>query len=268
MPQDIATPITRNEDLGGGNFLLEFDLPVMACETQPAQFFMIGVPGTETLLRRPYSVCGLPGTFDDAPPTAMQVLYKVVGKGTGILASLHPGATIQVLGPLGQGFTLPEGGRRAVMVAGGIGSAPFPALISSLDSDAVRPQMFYGARSKNDLPLRGWFNDRTDLIISTDDGSAGHHGLVTQPLEALLGDCDTDSIHLYVCGPDPMLKAVAALALRRGVICDLALEAHMACGFGICLGCVVPTHGPDGKSDAYERVCVEGPVMRAERMAW
>ena len=100
---------------------------------KPAQFFMIGIPGSETLLRRPYSVCGLPGTFDDARPDAVQVLYRIVGRGTGLLASLKPGAPLAVLGPLGNGFESPEDRAvRPVIVAGGIGSAPFPALVRRL----------------------------------------------------------------------------------------------------------------------------------------
>ena len=109
MPHDISTPVTRNVDLGHGSFLLEFDAPEAIREMEPAQFFMIRIPGSEVLLRRPFSVCGLPGTFDDAADGTMQVLYKVVGRGTALLASLKAGARIDLLGPLGRGFQLPEG---------------------------------------------------------------------------------------------------------------------------------------------------------------
>ena len=104
MPRDVTTVLLRNADLGNGNYLLEFSDAEMARSMQPAQFLMIGIPGSETLLRRPYSVCGVPGTFDDGAADGLQVLYKVFGKGTALLASLAPGAKIRVLGPLGNGF--------------------------------------------------------------------------------------------------------------------------------------------------------------------
>ena len=129
--------------------------------------------------------------------------------------------------------------------------------------------MIYGARGAGDLPLQGWFRDHTErLVITTDDGSTGRHGMVTAPLEEILAAGSDPDFHIYACGPDPMLKAVARIALEQGVPCDLSLEAHMACGFGVCLGCVVPTRrGADGKLH-YDRVCVEGPVMPAEDLAW
>ena len=231
---------------------------------------MLGIPGSETLLRRPFSVCGIPGTFEDAPGSAVQVLYKVVGTGTGLLASLAPGAVIDVLGPLGNGFDAPDDpGTRPVFVAGGIGSAPFPALARWLAARAAPPLMYYGARTSNDLPLADWFASHTEqLVVTTEDGSAGHEGLVTEPLGELLESSPTESLHLYVCGPEPMLKAVAKLARQHEVVCDLSLEAHMACGFGVCLGCVVPTRRQGSDEIRYERVCVEGPVMRAGVLAW
>jgi len=108
--------------------------------------------------------------------------------------------------------------------------------------------------------------DISMVRVTTDDGSLGHEGLVTDPLREMLDREPEESLHLYVCGPEPMLKAVGRMAVERGIRCELALEAHMACGFGVCLGCVVPTRR-DGKF-AYERVCVEGPVIAAECMEW
>src|SRR5512134_3024985 len=131
MPRDITTPVTRNLDLGHGNRLIEFEGAELVRDMQPAQFFMIGMRGSSALLRRPFSVCGLPGTFTDAPPSACQVLYKIVGRGTEYLASLGAGARLDVLGPLGRGFELPDRpGVTPLLVAGGIGSAPFPALVA------------------------------------------------------------------------------------------------------------------------------------------
>ena len=268
MPHDITTPVTGNQDLGNGNYLLEFESREIAEGMSPAQFLMIGIPGAATLLRRPYSVCGLPGTFRRDRPHALQVLYKIIGQGTGLLASLRPGSPITILGPLGRGFRAPERpGTLPVFVAGGIGAAPFPALAAALEGDP-RPRMFYGARGAGELPLLDWFREHTSICeVTTEDGSLGHRGRVTDLLRPFLEQNDPASVHIYACGPDPMLRAVAAIALECGAVCDLSLEAHMACGFGVCLGCVVPTRSASGTVD-YERVCVEGPVMRAERLAW
>ena len=270
MPQDLTTPVVRNVDLGRGNWLLEFEADEMAASMRPAQFFMIGVPGSDVLLRRPFSVCGLPGTFDDGAPRALQVLYRVYGRGTALLASLRPGALLHVLGPLGRGFEAPERPDAVpVFVAGGIGSAPFPAFVAALARSGFRPTMIYGARSAGELPLLDWFRARCESVaVTTDDGSLGTRGLVTAPLVEMIEGPLRERLHLYACGPSPMLKAVARLAVAAGVRCDLALEAPMACGFGVCLGCVVPTRGAAQGEIRYERVCVEGPVMRAERMAW
>lgn len=271
MPQDITTQVTRNVDLGHGNYLIEFEAPEMLDGMQPAQFFMIGIPGAEMLLRRPFSVCGLPGTFEDATPGTAQVLYKVLGKGTALMASLKHGATLTVLGPLGRGFSVspPDPDAQAVLVAGGIGSAPFPAYAAALARNGIRPALFYGGRSAGDLPLLDWFREHcTEVVACTEDGSLGTAGLVTDPLQQRLRAARDEPLALHACGPEPMLREVARLALRYDVPCELSLEAHMACGFGVCLGCVVPTRTPDPRRIGYERICVEGPVMQAERLAW
>jgi dihydroorotate dehydrogenase electron transfer subunit len=270
MPQDVVTSVLRNVDLGHGNWLLEFDAGDAAAGMRPGQFFMIGVPGSDVLLRRPFSVCGLPGTFDDGAAGAVQVLYRVYGRGTALLASLGRGARLSVLGPLGRGFTPPDNPEALpLFVAGGIGSAPFPAFAAELTSSGFVPAMLYGARTETELPLLDWFEASCGAVtVATQDGSRGVPGLVTVPLEERLRAPDRDRVHLYVCGPTPMLKAVGRLAVQAGVVCDLALEAPMACGFGVCLGCVLPTHGATAGEVRYERVCIDGPVMRAERMAW
>ncbi len=269
MPQDITAPVLSNLDLGHGNYLLEFEAAEMAAAMRPGQFFMIGVPHSDILLRRPFSVCGLPGTFEGSGPGRLQVLYKTVGAGTGLLASLKAGARLTVLGPLGEGFSLPSSrAARPVFVAGGIGSAPFPALAAALGGRGLRPRMLYGARSAGDLPLLDWFRGCCDeVVVTTDDGSLGREGFVTAVLEDLLAG-DRENLFLYACGPEPMLRAVARSAVGARVWCEMSLEAHMACGFGVCLGCVVPTRSGRWGDGGYERVCVEGPVLRVERLAW
>jgi dihydroorotate dehydrogenase electron transfer subunit len=155
-----------------------------------------------------------------------------------------------------------------VLVAGGIGIAPFPALVTQLRARGDVPILLYGARTQADLPLLAWFTERcTSVRVSTDDGTRGHRGFVTDVLSELLRE-RAGELHVYACGPEPMLKRVAAMTRGTAAICELSLEAHMACGFGVCLGCVVPTHDGRWGDGGYERVCVEGPIMRAERLAW
>ena len=270
MVQDYTAPVLRNVDIGRGTFLLEFEPPRGADGMDPAQFFMIGVPGSDVLLRRPFSVCGLPGTFEDGREGSMQILYRVYGRGTKLLSSLGPGALLRVLGPLGRGFAVPAStDAQLVFVAGGIGSAPFPAFLAHLRRLGRSAAMIYGARTADELPLLDWFRAAcTSVTVTTDDGSLGTKGLVTAPLQALLDGPHRRRLHVFACGPTPMLKAVAKATTAAGVVCDLALEAPMACGFGVCLGCVVPTHQHADAPVDYKRVCVEGPVMRATDMAW
>jgi dihydroorotate dehydrogenase electron transfer subunit len=128
--------------------------------------------------------------------------------------------------------------------------------------------MFYGARTAADLPLLAWFGDHcAELHTATEDGSAGESGLVTGPLLRWMEGRDPASYELFACGPDPMLRAIRDIVVPASIRCQLSLEAHMACGFGVCIGCVVPTHGRDGAVD-YTRICVDGPVLPAEKLAW
>ena len=265
MILDKSVAVASKEALGNGNFLLTFTERDMAGQMVPGQFFMIGMPGTGILLRRPFSVCGLPDTFDGSASGSLQVLYKVMGQGTRVLSDLGPGAILTILGPLGNGFTLPDPEVTPVFVAGGIGSAPFPALAKACSTP---PVMFYGARSERDLPLLDWFRSHCgETHLATEDGSAGEKGLVTAPLLRWMAGRDPATYELFACGPDPMLRAIRDIAVPAGLRCQLSLEAHMACGFGVCIGCVVPTHGQDGEVD-YTRICVDGPVLPAEKLAW
>ena len=138
---------------------------------------------------------------------------------------------------------------------------------ATLRDRSPRPAMVYGARSAHDLALADWFAEHTDLTTATEDGSAGMRGRVTEPLLRLLDGAGDRKLKLFTCGPEPMLQAVGRVAVERGIECELSLEAHMACGFGVCLGCVAPVRRAGGKT-GYDRVCMEGPVMEATCLAW
>ncbi len=182
----------------------------------------------------------------------LQFLLEDVGPGTRRLGELVPGEALMLLGPLGRPFELPERGRAAVFVGGGIGTAPILALHDLRPSIPV----VLGFRSAAHAEAASLFGDVAALV--TDDGSAGRRGLVTEPLRERLDDNPDATV--YACGPPAMLEAVRALCTERGIPAQLALEAGMACGYGACFGCVVET------KQGYKRVCVDGPIFEAEAL--
>jgi dihydroorotate dehydrogenase electron transfer subunit len=263
---DLRAPVTSNRDLGGGYFLTSLLAPAIAREARPGQFLMAGShrPG-ELLLRRPFSVC-----LADPKEGVVSILYRVVGRGTALFSRTPAGEPLTLLGPLGAGFSTPGAAEQPVLVMGGIGSAAFPFLVEDLCGRGRRPRILYGARTGRDLPMRDWFESRARTDVTTDDGSAGEQGLVTQPLRRLLeGRPDANGTpHLYTCGPDPMMRAVARIAAEFGVAAEAALETPMACGYGVCLGCVVEVNEPQGEYGRYKRVCVDGPVFPTADVRW
>ena len=189
--------------------------------------------------------------------TTGAILVKAIGEGTERLAAMTEGDELVVFGPLGHGYRIDRSERRPILVAGGVGVAPLLFLARELAKAGVRGLFFYGARTEHDLPLAAEIAEVAELVITTEDGSRGEQGLITAPLERLL-DENRDAI-VYTCGPEGMLKAVAGVALRLEVPCQVALEAPMACGMGTCKGCAVM--GTDGR---YRYVCYDGPVFEAE----
>jgi NAD(P)H-flavin reductase len=186
---------------------------------------------------------------DDA---MLDFLIEDVGPGTNRLCELTAGDTLHLLGPLGRGFTRPRDGRRPILVGGGVGIAPLAIWGDALGAGALTLLGFRdAAHAEGEALIPG-------ARIATDDGSRGHHGLVTDLLSAELG-CDPRA-EVYACGPPPMLEAVRALCADAGVPAQLALESGMACGFGACFGCVVPTRR------GYVRLCVDGPVLDAAEL--
>lgn len=180
-------------------------------------------------------------------------LLESVGPGTARLCSLQVGESVWAVGPLGEGFSHPPDGRRGLLVGGGVGIAPLAILQDQL---AVPPTVLLGFRGAEHAAGASLL---TGARVATDDGSAGHHGMVTQLLEQELSQ-DPAAV-VYACGPTGMLESVRALCERTGVPAQLALEAPMACGFGACHGCVVPRRG-----GGYLRVCVDGPVVDAAEL--
>lgn len=269
MARDSRIVVERQQDLGAGYHLITMLWPELAAEVRAGQFVMLGLPDlTEMLIRRPFSVARV--HEDEAgSPSSFDVLYRIYGRGTLAFSRLRAGAELSVLGPLGRGFWLPEGRdspARVLMVAGGIGNAPFPLLLQQLGGSAARARMLFGGRSSADLTLLDWFRERCEVVVSTEDGSLGRKGLVTEPLVELLDGAAERPDVVFACGPTPMLRAVSTICLERDVPCQLAVEETMACGFGVCLGCVIPKRSPESEFERFVRVCKEGPVFDAREI--
>ncbi len=219
---------------------------------EPGQFVMIRIPGgLDPLLRRPFSVYNvLRGRGG-----GIEIVYKVVGRGTGMMASLGVGDEVDVLGPLGRGFPMPGKKERVVMVAGGVGVASLHLLAKRIGYGTL----LFGGRNRRDARLAGDFRDLMEVKIVTEDGSMGRKGFVTEFVEEEIGE---EGTVVYACGPSAMLEKVSCIAMDRGVRCYVSLEGMMACGMGVCLGCAVKADG------AYRMVCSDGPVFRCDEIDW
>ena len=217
----------------------------------PGQFVNLLLDVVGLILRRPFSIARL-------RDGEMELLYKVVGPGTKRMAELVAGEKIDSIGPLGKGFSMPATGSKPLLVGGGIGLPPLIFLRDVLLRYGVQPRVLAGWKTAAE---RYYEDDHCETHYATDDGSLGHHGLVTDLLEAYLQN--GDSVTIYACGPEPMLKVVASLASTYNAPCQMALEGVFACGTGLCLGCAVSTSDAYRKKHGrkYRLVCVDGPVF-------
>jgi dihydroorotate dehydrogenase electron transfer subunit len=235
--------------------------PGIAAAARPGQFINV-LAGEERSfpLRRPFSIHRVES------PGTVEVVFDVVGAGTLALSRLRPHDVVDVLGPLGRPFTPPEEPAGCLLVGGGYGTAPLFFLATQLRARRCRVDFALGAATAARL-LDAMEAKRLghSLTVTTDDGSAGRRGLVTDPLPDLLAR--TGAALVYACGPMPMLAAVSRVAAAAGVPCQVAVEEQMACGTGICFSCVLPVGGSAGEL-RMARSCLEGPVFDGAAIAW
>ena len=256
---------------------------------------------TGSILRRPFSIAGLNCSNKNKTnsniggPIRLEIIYQVLGPGTKSLMQQKPGAEISIIGPLGNGFTLPaETKPKIILAGGGVGLPPLYFWARQLKQAGYRNIVaFAGARRKdlfageiteknfpNDNPLfpqkilKEFTRSSTDCVVSTDDGSFGYHGSVVHALEKYLTtNIDWKNACIYACGPYGMLKAIAALAQRLKMPCQVCMEAYMACGIGVCQSCVVPVRdlentNSNDSEQKYQLVCSDGPVFDAQQIVW
>jgi dihydroorotate dehydrogenase electron transfer subunit len=266
--------IAQNERIARDTYRVRFVSPEIARRIVPGQFIMVRLAGgDDPLLGRPLALYDT--VLDDTGrPVGVDLVYLVVGKLTRRLAECGPGQPLEVWGPLGNGFPAIDTAH-LVMVAGGIGQTPFLALAREFlgkrrygepqraRGRAARVTLCYGARSGEYLAgLDDFAAAGVDVRLSTDDGSAGHQGFVTDLLRTLVAETQ-GKCSVVCCGPEPMMHAVANITSPRGIQCLVSLESPMACGLGICFSCVARVRQADGHWD-YRRTCVEGPVFAAD----
>ncbi|MCL2743840.1 MAG: dihydroorotate dehydrogenase electron transfer subunit [Planctomycetaceae bacterium] len=226
------------------------------------QFVMLRLPNrSDPLLGRPLAIYRCK-RIDDW--TQLEVVYLVVGKGTKALSEIRSGDHLELTGPLGNDFNIDQTVHN-IFVAGGIGQTPFLQLAENIGKQ-TRCTLLYGVRSKTRFALVEHFEDTgIEVLLATDDGSAGHHGSAVDLIRQVVKP--NEPARLLCCGPKPMLRAAFEVAKELGLPCDVSLESPMACGLGICFGCVVPVRGQDGTID-YQRICEAGPAFDGYSIDW
>jgi dihydroorotate dehydrogenase electron transfer subunit len=268
--------VAENAQLARDTFRIRLDCPEIAGRVVPGQFLMLRMEaGNDPLLGRPLALYDV--IRDRGVPRWIDIVYLTIGKMTKRLADVIPGEKMQIWGPLGNGFA-PDPADHLLMVAGGIGQTPFMALakeylgletygdaVSRKPVRAKKVTLCYGAKSAEYLAgMDDFRSNGVEVRLSTDDGSAGHRGLVTE-LMAPAAASENGVCRVVACGPEPMLDAVGKIAAKLNLPCRVSLETPMACGIGICFSCVAKIRDESGSWD-YRRTCVEGPVFDAEKV--
>jgi dihydroorotate dehydrogenase electron transfer subunit len=271
-----TVPVIELQPLAERIHRLRIHCPPMARLIRPGQFLMIRIHGLQDpLIGRPFAL------FDtDRQSEAIDVVFVVGGNMTRRLAELRTGDALDVWGPLGNGFSM-AAADHVLLVAGGIGYTPFLAVAKSYlgqktygklrpggSAIAKRVTFCFGARTASELvSLADFRSVGAEVITSTDDGSAGHHGLVTDLLIQALVSPTESARRILCCGPEPMMQAAAEIARQQQIPCEVSLETPMACGIGICFTCVARIRDDAGRWD-YRRTCVEGPVFDGRDICW
>jgi dihydroorotate dehydrogenase electron transfer subunit len=267
----MKAEILSNQRVSDQYYKMELGCPELTDEIKPGQFLMLKVkPGYEPYLRRPFSFYGIGSLRDQR---SFEILYKVVGSGTRLLAELKHGERVDIIAPLGNGFSFFSDTPEAVMVAGGIGLPPLLYLAEYMRKnrkEGSKTIFLYGGQSKSDMiDIERIRDASSEARVCTEDGSLGEKMLVTELLELhLQRRGDWSSIQIFSCGPKAMLRVVSSIAKKYDISCQVSLESYMACGFGVCLGCVVKVMQEEGMDVTYERVCKEGPVFESKRIIW
>ena len=248
--------VISNIRLNDDHRLLQLEAPEPLSTINPGQFANLLVnnsPGV--FLRRPFSIYSV-----DYKKNTISVYIKIIGEGTRKLAGTEVGTFLNVMYPLGNSFTIPVEKEKILLVGGGSGVASLMGLIQELSRNSNEVSILIGARSSSDLVELEQFSKFGTVYTTTEDGTGGVKGYVTD--HPLFGEQLADFKRVYSCGPEPMMKAVAAKAKLNSIFCEVSLENSMACGFGVCLCCITET------IQGHKCVCTDGPVFNTNQLKW
>jgi dihydroorotate dehydrogenase electron transfer subunit len=262
--------VTVNRQLIDDHYVMTIALTHPIAKPLPGQFVMVMLKGRGgTLLGRPFSIYH----YDDqGNNVTIDILYRTVGKGTRLMSKFREGDTLDIFGPHGKAFDIYPKANHVILIAGGVGVAPIAYLASHYKNNAhgadVKLSCYLGSKTANQLlGLDHLEKICSSINISTDDGSAGYHGMITEQFSHDATSFSPDQSVIYACGPTAMLKRLSEIVTKCSLTCQILLEQRMACGVGACLGCAVEVKKP-GKINQYVRVCKDGPVFDIQDVNW
>jgi len=267
--EDMTATILANAEVAPEHYLMKLAVSGAFRDARPGQFVMLRPPGRGfPFLGRPLGIYSLAQNGDGA---WIEILYRATGRGTKVISTMCEGDRIEILGPLGNRFELKQGMKKAVFVAGGIGIAPLVFLAEMLRRDAPPERLemilYIGAKcSAGLLGIDRMNSFGAEVRVSTDDGSAGFEGPVTDLFREDLLSFTASKTEVFVCGPNPMLKRMGEIIADYPVACQVLMEERMACGMGACLGCTIEVRTPTGVE--YRQVCTDGPVFDLREIVW
>lgn len=246
---DVQALVLHNKQISKKYYML--GLKTGWSDFTAGQFVMIKIPDVTVFLRRPFSICR---KLDNGE---IEICYKVVGKGTEKLKSVKAGQVLSVLGPQGNGFKVSKDIERLIIVAGGFGIAPFVKLEEQVSQMGIKCDLYVGGKSLEDILFLDYFNEKgVNLHITTEDGSIGEKGYVTKLVERDISKYPKNSL-ILCCGPKGLNETLLNLSVKYDITAQISYETYMACGIGVCQGCVVET------KDGYKRACKDGPVFES-----
>lgn len=247
--------VVGNKKIGEDYILLELKHTNNLPQIDAGQFVEIQIPDTaKTFLRRPISIHDV-----NYESNTISLLIRIVGNGTTLLSNLIDGDKVNLIYPLGNGFSIDKAGKKALLIGGGVGVAPMLYLAKKLKENGSIPEFLFGAKSSDGLLLIDTFKQEGAVHITTEDGSVGEKGFVTN--HSVFSHLN-DYTSIFVCGPTPMMKAIGKIAITEKIHCEVSLENKMACGIGVCLCCVTET------KEGHKCVCSEGPVFEINELTW
>lgn len=254
--QNLVLQVVKSSSLNNNHIVLTCACNTTLPKMVPGQFAQVSAGDTAgTFLRRPLSIHNYNETEN-----SVEFLIQIVGNGSSLIASAQPGEYLDVILPLGKGFSLPEKDEKVLLVGGGCGVAPLLFLANEIQHIGAKSDILLGAKNAENLMETEPLSRLGNLFVTTEDGSDGEKGFVTQ--HPVMAHFEGEYTRIYCCGPEPMMKAVAAIAQSNNTNCEVSLENTMACGIGACLCCVTETVRGN------ECVCTEGPVFNSKELKW